>query len=119
MTSATYPDHIQLIISRAEVEAGELQGPLSVLQQLATRDAALQFMEGVAIAIDGYNDDPRQLFEIPEVRDYVGKLDAGFPYWLFFLTKTSESLWMILLCFVPPCLKPEVHSVEGTRSMCD
>lgn len=43
-------------------------------------------MERISISFEGYNEDNRELDEIPEVRDFIYELDDKFPYWLFFLT---------------------------------
>jgi len=43
-------------------------------------------------APNGYDHDARELFEIPEVREYNALLDNEFPYWLFFLTRLDEPL---------------------------
>lgn len=37
------------------------------------------------ITIDGYDDDKRELYEIPEVREYLDFLDRAFPFWFYFL----------------------------------
>jgi hypothetical protein len=48
-----------------------------------------------------------ELFEIPEVRDFVHKLDEEFPFWLFFLSKRYLGLQCLLRCFLPPFLTEE------------
>lgn len=64
-------------------------------------------MERVDIAFYGYDDDPRELFEIQEVRQYVSDLDVKFPFWLFFLSKKHLGLQCLLWCNLPPYLTPE------------
>jgi hypothetical protein len=61
------------------------------------------------IGIHGYDDDPRELNELPEVRDFINKLDARFPYWCYFLSKSATGLLFILSCFCPPYLTPEAR----------
>jgi hypothetical protein len=56
------------------------------------------------IAFQGYDHDTRELFEIPEVRQYVSLLDDKFPYWLFFLGKNGLGLQAISYCLMPPYL---------------
>jgi hypothetical protein len=50
----------------------------------ATRQIASKCQGKVEIMFSGYDDDPRELFEIPEVRAYVAALDAVLPDLLFF-----------------------------------
>jgi hypothetical protein len=61
-------------------------------------------LRGWYIAFHGYEQDTRELFEIPEIWEYVHLLDDKFPYWLFFLTKNGLGLQCITLCLMPPYL---------------
>jgi hypothetical protein len=51
-----------------------------------------------------------ELFEIPEVRDFIAAIDDEFPFWLFFLSKHALGLQCISKCFLPPFLKPEAQA---------
>ena len=111
-------DYLLLVIPRDEVESRDLAPALSVLEPLIrSRRTARSFMERVCLAIDGYNDTDWELFEIPEVRDYVQKLDAKFPYWLFFLDKRTSSFDAIWRCFMPPFLTAEAQAEEFPRRL--
>ena len=95
-------------VSRDEIETQNLDGPLSVLNSLlSTPEMAARFKENVEIAFYGYGDDPRELFEIQEVREFVFKLDDAFPYWLFFMMKFGQGLQCIFLCKMLPFLTDE------------
>lgn len=75
---------------------------------------ARSYKERIDIAFDGYNDDPRELDEIEEVREYVRLLDQQFPFWLFFHSKQMLGLQCIVFCHLLPFLtdkgKAEHHS---------
>jgi len=103
-------DFLWLVISRQEIESGDISGPLATLRNLLDPENAIRFCERVDVAFDGYNDDSRELYEIPEVRDYVCKLDDAFPFWLYFLSKRHGGLMSIILCFLPPFLTPEAQT---------
>lgn len=102
------------MVSREEVESGDTAGTCGVLRKLLDSQAAIRFFERVDLAFDGYNEDPRELFEILEVRQYVHKLDEEFPYWLYFLSKRRRGLLCIVLCimycFLPPYLTPDAQA---------
>ena len=51
----------------------------------------------------------KELFEIPEVREFVYALDEQFPYWLFFLDKSALGLQCLAHCFLPPFLTAEAR----------
>jgi hypothetical protein len=92
-------DLIAVFVSRDEFERLDLSGCLQVLDSLIeSRERAMRFRDRVDFAVDGYNDDPRELFEIPEVRTFVRELDAKWPYWFFFLSKATGALAMIMFC---------------------
>jgi hypothetical protein len=88
---------IVLVVSRDEVERLDFSGCLGVLDSLIeSREKAMRFRDRVVFGVDGYNDDPRELFEVPEVRTFVRELDAKWPYWFFFLSKATGALKMIM-----------------------
>ena len=90
-------DMIALVVSRDEVERLDLTGCLGVLDSLIeSREKAMRFRDQVVFGVDGYNDDPRELFEIPEVRTFIRELDDKWPYWFFFLSKATDTLKMIM-----------------------
>jgi hypothetical protein len=102
------PDFLILVVSREQVESADITDVLDVLEKLLTSpEIALEFCERVDITFDGYNDDARELFEIPEVRNFVYELDNQFPFWLYFLSKYHSGLFCVLNCFLPPNLMDE------------
>jgi hypothetical protein len=95
-------------ISRAVVEAGEAEAVIAFLRSLMnTPDRAVSFKEEVDLVFLGYDDDPRELWGIQEVRDFVARVDEGFPYWLFFLAKWGYGLQCVTLCLLPQEVKRE------------
>lgn len=107
MNISTQPDFLIIVISRKEIEAGDIGSTASVLAKLLNPEAALKYCERVDIGVHGYDDDPRELNEFPEVRDFINKLDDKFPYWCYFLSKRAGGLGFIFSCFCPPYLTPE------------
>lgn len=112
---------LYILISREEVEAQDLTAPLATLKSLiASPEVARSYMENVDIVFGGYDGDSREMFEIPEVRNYAYNLDGDFPYWLFFLSKYGLGLQCLLLCFLPPYLTEEARArihPERTREL--
>jgi len=85
-----------LMLSRRQVETCDLAEPLVLLRRLtADRQTAIDFCGRISLVVDGYNDDPRELFEVPEVRAYIKRLDQAWPYWFFFLSQIDESIKLL------------------------
>jgi hypothetical protein len=98
-------DFLTIVISKTDVEAGDISASLGVLSSLLEfPNTARQLSERVDIAFHGYDDVALELFEVPGVRSFVCKLDEKFPYWLFFLSKHHPGLQCVLLSFLPPSL---------------
>ena len=96
-----------IVFSREQVEAQDTSSAIEALSALIqSPQQALSFFEQVDVAFDGYNETRDELFEIPQVREFVYLLDGKFPYWLYFLTKTGTGLQCIAYCFLPPFLTP-------------
>jgi hypothetical protein len=104
------PDSLIVIVSRDDIEAANITAPLKTLTRLLERDAAVRFRESVEIGVHGYDSDVRELYEIPEVRDFMYKLDMEFPYWCYFLSTKATGLAWVVSCFCPPYLTPEAKA---------
>lgn len=88
-------DHTILGIHREQIDAFDLESSLRFLRTLVPlRDPkyAWSWKGTLSVTFSGYDDDPRELFEIPEVRLYLHALDQEWPFWFFFLTPPSIRL---------------------------
>lgn len=90
---------VVLLISRREVEQADLASVLSRLKVfLATREDAWRYRGQMTLVVDGYNHDPRELVDIPEVRTLLRRLEAEWPYWAFFFNQVDDSIKLLLSC---------------------
>lgn len=109
MNEAHFAPHI--IISLEEVEQADTSRVLELLSRFAASpEIALANRENLEIAFHGFDDTNEELGEILEVRDFVRELDAEFPFWLFFLSKSGLGLQCVLYCFLLP------HLTEAARA---
>ena len=60
--------------------------------------------------VDGFNDDPREIHSIPEIRRFYAAFREAWPYWLYFCNLDSDELRAMVLC----CL-PSIASVKIDR----
>ena len=65
---------------------------------LADRSAVQRYRGRVDLSFHGYSNDPRELYEIHEVRQFCNKLDEAFPYWFYFLSTEGVMLGVIACC---------------------
>lgn len=90
---------IVLLLSRREIEAGDVAGAVERLHNaFNTAEAIWQARGQLALVVDGYNDDPRELVDIAEVRKFLRALDAKWPYWAFFFNTLDASIPLYLSC---------------------
>lgn len=97
----TRPCFVVLSISRREIESGNWASALERLLVLIDTAANAQlYRECLILEVKEYDDDTRELAEIPEVREYFGHLSRAWPHWLWFLYRPggAVSLLMSLLC---------------------
>lgn len=89
--------------SRSKVEAGDfthflgLYGP----DKLPSGARLREMMNKLMFGIEGYDDDPREVHSIPEVRRFYQEFHTAWPYWLYFCNLDTESLNMMVLCCLP------------------
>ena len=100
-------DFVVLDFDRGDIEAGDTSDVMAVLKQLLERDAATRFCERVDLCCAGYDSDSRELWEIPEVRAFVQRLDQQFPYWCYFLSRNGEGLLWLTYCLYPLALSQD------------
>jgi hypothetical protein len=95
--------------ARRHIESGDIAEILSsVLAPMAESRESAEFFEGrVTFYFSGWDDDPRELAEIPELRAWFNKLTGEWPYWLHFAEKQGNTLFLVL------CLLCAGHYEQG------
>ena len=74
---------------------------LSSFPELFFAGGLAEGFNSVSLVVEGYDADPRELCEIPEVRAYFVHLLERWPYWFFFCSLEDSNLMMMLLSVVP------------------
>jgi hypothetical protein len=92
---------ILFMVDRPEVEAMDASRARGFRSRLcASKDLMMHCQGKIDIIFHGYNDEPRELFEIEEVRKYVALLSEAIPE-LFFFSRTEEpatTLTLFVFC---------------------
>ncbi len=93
-------DPVLLMISRRQVEQQDLASVLDGLKLFtATREDAWRYRGQMCLVVDGYNHDPRNLVDIPEVRSLLKGLGSEWPYWGFFFNQVDDSIKILGSCY--------------------
>jgi len=86
-------------ISRQEIESRDTKPALAMLNELLDPDRCRQLRHSVAISVLGYDDDPRDLWRIPEVVEWIRLVDAEWPFWFYFISpERPDWLKVIIYC---------------------
>ena len=106
MRASKYPlaDHspakeqlLAIVIARESVVTGDTAPLLQKLGFLSeSREAAMQWEGRLTFSFDGWDFDPRETAEIPEIRSFFQSLTAEWPYWLHFSEKVGDTVLHVL-----------------------
>lgn len=113
----TAPAIVVLTISREEICGGRIGSALDRLHVLTdSRENVLLYQEALDFVVDGYNSDPRELCQIPAVREHFKRLATCWPHWFWFLSRGTGAIARLLslLCDVDVIRVPGRRTV-GTR----
>ncbi len=88
---------IFVVCDSAAITAGDISEALSALKSLSgDRSSAMSAEGAVTLVFHGYDNDPREIAAIPEVREWFVKLFAAWPYWSFFASRVDQTVPLIL-----------------------
>lgn len=92
-------DFLQIVVDRKDVEDGNVEPTLKALRHLLLDAMTVRkFCGRVDLFFHGYNDDPKELHQVPEVRNFMVRLDEKFPFWFVFINLRQDTLIVIHLC---------------------
>ena len=84
-------------IARESVATNDVRPLLDKLARLsATRAEALRWEGKLTFAFDGWDDDPRETAEIPEIRAYFLDVTAEWPFWFHYCEKVGDTVLHVL-----------------------
>jgi hypothetical protein len=94
-------DNVIIEVARHEVESRLTGSLVERLLALTDRlDFVNRFEDAMTFVVTGYEMDPRELHQIPEVVTFFRAVHAQWPYWGHFLEKEGDALAVLfgLLC---------------------
>lgn len=91
-----------MMFDKENIEALNLTPALEVFNAMRAGNKTVRdYANKIDVVFDGYEEDSREVYSVPEVRLFVKKLTQKFPFWLHYCTKESEGLKTILFCLMP------------------
>lgn len=111
---AAHVGELHVVVSRQEVELGSLRSVVASLKPLLSDpEKARTWRNRVDLSFSGFEADSRELFVIPQVREFMAGLDREFPLWFWFLRKDSESLKLVAACLCrTQAVRPGLMSID-------
>lgn len=104
---------IVLSLLREDIEVGNINRAYGVLAELsADADRALLYRGSLVIMFQGYDRDKREIYAIPEVREFFNNLANAWPYWGWFMEPEPGMPFVSLLMSL---LTPGQTVVQGKR----
>ena len=86
-----------VICDSAAITAGDISGVLTALKSLSSdRSSAMSAEGAVTLVFHGYDNDPRELEAIPDVRAWFAQLFEAWPYWSFFASRIDQIVPLVL-----------------------
>jgi hypothetical protein len=111
----TNPDStlLFLTIDRKSIETSNLKDIDDSLNYFIKKGVR-NFKSKLVIQVDGYDDDPREIFEIPAVKVYYTKVFAKYPHLIYFLSPYQSSDAWVLCCL---CDSYQITTKAGVQDM--
>ncbi|QRD62772.1 chlororespiratory reduction 6 domain-containing protein (plasmid) [Xanthomonas citri pv. citri] len=89
--------HTFLVVSKHDVEGCDVKAIMSFAYRwLESTESLMQAAGTISLTVDGYNEDPRDLSNIPEVAAFFAHLAQVFPQLPLFLTQNHPEILLYL-----------------------
>ena len=86
-----------VVCDSVAIAAGDISQVLAALKSLSgDRSSAMSAEGAVTLVFHGYDDDPREIEAIPEVRTWFAELFAAWPYWSFIASRIDQTVPLVL-----------------------
>ncbi len=114
---------VMMVVPQDIIESGDISPIANPFHDMvSTREKATGFRQRISLAVLGYDDDPRELWEIPEVNLFLQRLFVECPF-VFFLSHEEGSLlrllfacWMFDVAAAGPTDQRNRHEKFMTRA---
>ena len=114
-------DLILYQFSRSKVERCDFGHFLSLYapDKLPEGRPLRDMMNCFVLCIEGWDDDPREIHLIPEVRRFYSAFHEAWPYWLYFCNLDVDTLRAMVMCCLPDVSTMQVDGQTKMAVTCD
>jgi len=99
----TNVDAVCMVFSREEVCAGATGRAVDDLMRLSEDERLRrQLTHGLYLTFDGWDEDPREVHQIPQCRAYLQALVREWPYFLHFMAPMPGQWELLVLSLIDP-----------------
>jgi len=106
------------VLTREDVERCAVKRVLRFIGEEAEARGGISKIQGkISFSISGYDTDPRELWEIPEVKAYFVELDRKLPHFLYYIANEANGsmVRVFLKMFVPPSFFEQLKVPDEIR----
>lgn len=114
-------DLICYTFSRSKVEQCDFSHFLSLYApaKLPEGRALREMMNMMMFCIEGWDDDPREIHMVPEIRRFYSAFHDAWPYWLYFCKFDVDTLRAMSMCCLPSVSTTQVDGRTQVAVTCD
>jgi hypothetical protein len=114
-------DLILYQFSRSKVERGDFSHFFSLYapDKLPEGRRLRDMMNCFVLCIDGWDDDPREIHVIPEMRRFYSAFHEAWPNWLYFCNLDGDTLRSMVMCCLPDVSTMQVDGQTKIAVTCD
>lgn len=107
--------------SRSKVERRDFIHFMSLYapDKLPTGRRLREMMNCFVFGVEGYDNDPREIHLIPEIRRFYSGFREAWPYWLYFCNLDVDTLRAMAMCCQPSVNTMQVEGQVKVAVTCD
>jgi hypothetical protein len=108
-------------VSRWKVERGDFTHFLGLYApgKLPDGRRLRQMMNSMVFGVDGWDNDPREIHAIPEIRRFYAAFHKAWPYWLYFCNLDTDTLRAMTMCCMPSIESVQVDGQVLVKVICE
>ena len=107
--------------SRSKVEQGDFTHFLEQFgsDKLPSGTPLKRMMNSMVFVVEGYDNDPREIHTIPEIRKFYRAFHHAWPYWLYFCNLDQNGLKMMIFSCLESFTAVKVDGSPDCAVQCD